>query len=387
MKNIKIVSIYVSHHSEEYVKKFGLLHKEQLGDCVYVVNSSTSASKIDESLGFEIIEINNNIGFSAANDIGIRAALKYNPDYILIINPDVLLPSLWLTTVLKEVSVMQGSKLGVLSVPLLGYGFEKNKPNGLIDSLGIEHTWYGRWFERLIRQALSPQQVVEYLKRHKKLSLHHEAVCQLLYEEKAADGDLYNHLRIASKPYRKCYGYYDRCGKIVNRVDIDERPAVVERRSRIGDRDGDTIMGKGRKRALLTLVERKSLYTMMMCLTRKRSDLLAEAAVKGMQELKSKVKTITFDNGLEFADHKTIGEGLEANIYFAHPYASWEKGANENTSGLIRQYFPKGAEFKLVSVNQIKWVMDRLNSRSRKNRGCRSPNELFMGQRVDLLAA
>jgi GT2 family glycosyltransferase len=76
MKNIKIVFIYVSHHSEEYVKKFGLLHKEQLGDCVYVVNSSTSASKIDESLGFEIIDINNNVGFSAANNIGIRAALE-----------------------------------------------------------------------------------------------------------------------------------------------------------------------------------------------------------------------------------------------------------------------------------------------------------------------
>ena len=146
--------------------------------------------------------------------------------------------------------------------------------------------------------------------------------------------------------------------KIVNRVDIDERPAGVERRSRIGDREGDTIIGKGRKSALLTMVERKTLYTMMMRLTGKRSDLLAEAAVKGVQELKSKVKTITFDNGLEFADHETIGEGLEANIYFAHPYASLERGTNETTNGLIRQYFPKGTDFKFVSDKQIKWVMN-----------------------------
>ncbi len=213
------------------------------------------------------------------------------------------------------------------------------------------------WIEKLIRQELSPQQVVDYLNRHKKLSLHHETVYQLIYEDKATDGDLYNHLRIASKPYRKRYGHYRR-GKIVNRVDIDERPAGVERRSRIGDREGDTIIGKGRKSALLTMVERKTLYTMMMRLTGKRSDLLAEAAVKGVQELKSKVKTITFDNGLEFADHETIGEGLEANIYFAHPYASLERGTNETTNGLIRQYFPKGTDFKFVSDKQIKWVMN-----------------------------
>jgi IS30 family transposase len=217
--------------------------------------------------------------------------------------------------------------------------------------------------------------------------MHHETVYQLSCEDKAHGGDLYTHLRIASKPYRKRYGHYDRRGKIPNRVGIDERPAVVDRRSRIGDWEGDTSIGKGRTSALLTLVERKTLYTVMMRLTGKRSDLLAEAAVKGMQALKSKVKTITFDNGMEFADHETIGEGLEANIYFAHPYASWERGTNENTNGLIRQYFPKGTDFRLVSDKQITRAMERLNNRPRKTRGCRSPNELFMGQRVDLLAA
>ena len=244
-----------------------------------------------------------------------------------------------------------------------------------------------QWIEVLIRQELSPQQVVDYLKRHKQLSVHHETVYRLIYEDKAAGGDLYKHLRVASKPYRKRYGHYDRRGRIKGRVDIDERPAIVETRGRTGDWEGDTVMGKGRKSALLTMVERKTLYTIIVRLTGKRSDLLAEAAVKGMETLKSKVKTITLDNGLEFSDHAVIAKGLDADIYFAHPYCSWERGINENTNGLIRQYFPKGTDFNEVNDEQIKHVMDRLNNRPRKTRGGRSPNELFMGQRVDLLAA
>ncbi|MDO6424924.1 IS30 family transposase [Saccharophagus degradans] len=243
------------------------------------------------------------------------------------------------------------------------------------------------WIEQLIRQDLSPQQVVDYLKVHKNLSLHHETLYQLIYANKAAGGDLYKHLRVVSKPYRKRYGSYDRRGKIKNRVDIDERPAVVAQRKRIGDWEGDTIMGKNRQSALLTLVERKTLYTVIIRLTGKHADLLAQAAITGMCALKDRVETITFDNGLEFSEHEKIALALNADIYFAHPYASWERGINENTNGLIRQYFPKGTDFNLVSDEAIQQVMDRLNNRPRRTRGCRSPNELFMGLRVDLLTA
>lgn len=243
------------------------------------------------------------------------------------------------------------------------------------------------WIEQLIRQELSPQQAVDYLKTHKNLSLHHETLYQLIYADKAAGGDLYKHLRVVSKPYRKRYGSYDRRGKIKNRVDIDERPAIVAQRSRIGDWEGDTIMGKGRQSALLTMVERKTLYTVIIRLTGKHADLLAQAAIAGMKTLKDRIKTITFDNGLEFSEHEKIAQALDADIYFAHPYASWERGINENTNGLIRQYFPKGTDFNLVSDEAIQHVMDRLNNRPRKTRDCRSPNELFKGLRVDLLAA
>ncbi|WP_444944881.1 IS30 family transposase [Microbulbifer sp. ZKSA006] len=243
------------------------------------------------------------------------------------------------------------------------------------------------WIGQLIRQELSPQQVVDYLLIHKKVSLHHETVYQFIYRDKSSGGNLHQHLRVASKPYRKRYGSYERRGKIKNRVDIDDRPVIVDRRNRIGDWEGDTIMGKGRQSALLTLVERKTLYTVIVRLTGKRADLQAEAAIANMAILKSKVKTITFDNGLEFAEHERMGAALEADIYFAHPYASWERGINENANGLIRQYFPKGSDFNQVTDEQIKHVMERLNNRPRRTRGCRSPNELFMGQRVDLLAA
>lgn len=170
-------------------------------------------------------------------------------------------------------------------------------------------------------------------------------------------------------------------------MDIDDRPAVVDRRTRVGDWEGDTVMGYRRKSAILTMVERKTLYTVIVRLTGKRADLLAEAAVKHMKALRTKVKTITFDNGREFTEHRAIAKGLGADIYFAHPYASWEWGTNENINGLIRQYFPKGTDFNKVTDEQVKAVMIRLNNRPRKTRNHKSPNELFTGQRVDLLAA
>ncbi|MDP5211370.1 IS30 family transposase, partial [Microbulbifer sp. 2205BS26-8] len=176
------------------------------------------------------------------------------------------------------------------------------------------------WIEKLLRQELSPQQVADYLLRHKQVSLHHETIYQIVYADKAEGGDLYKHLRVLSKPYRKRYGHYDRRGQIKNRVDIDDRPEVVDSRCRIGDWEGDTVVGKGHKSALLTMVERKTLYTLIVRLTGKRADLLAEAAVTSMKSLKSKIKTITLDNGLEFAEHEKIATGLGADVYFAHPY-------------------------------------------------------------------
>jgi len=239
----------------------------------------------------------------------------------------------------------------------------------------------------LIKQDLSPEQVAGYLEKKLHIQLHHETIYQFIYDDKERGGVLYKHLRIANKPYRKRYGSYDRRGQIVNRVSIDERPKVVDDKVRIGDWEGDTIIGKGHKGALLTLVERKTLYTVIVPLKGKNAEQLKQAAIEVLTPLKERVLTVTFDNGKEFAEHEAMAEALEAQVFFAHPYASWERGINENTNGLIRQYFPKGTDLRTITQEQAQFVMDRLNNRPRKTRGGKTPNELFMGLQVDLLAA
>lgn len=253
-------------------------------------------------------------------------------------------------------------------------------------SVKITAEVYG-WIVELLSQELSPQQVTEYLKEHKNVSLHHESIYQLVYQDKVEGGTLYKHLRILCKPYRKRYGHNDRRGRIKNRVSIDDRPEIVSSKKREGDWEGDTIIGKNRQSALLTMVERKTLYTVIAKLSGKNAQELAQTAIISMHPIKDRVATITFDNGLEFAAHEVIASGLEADIYFAHPYASWERGINENTNGLIRQYFPKGTDFNNVTDAEIQHVMERLNNRPRATRGNKSPNELFMGRRTELLAA
>jgi IS30 family transposase len=270
--------------------------------------------------------------------------------------------------------------------PKQAQSLSDNRRRHAAKSIKVTATVY-QDIEILIRQELSPQQIVDYFARHKKLSLHHETIYQLIYANKTAGGDWYKHLRIMSKPYRKRYGHYDRRGKLKNRVSIDDRPLVVDQRCRIGDWEGDTIIGKNRQSALLTLVERKTLYTIIVKISGKKADVLADNMIESVSPIMDRFKTLTLDNGLEFSDHERIAKSLGLRVYFAHPYSSWERGINENTNGLIRQYFPKGMDLNEITQEQIEFVMDRLNNRPRASRGNKSPNELFMRLRVDLLAA
>jgi IS30 family transposase len=151
----------------------------------------------------------------------------------------------------------------------------------------------------------------------------------------------------------------------------------VETRERIGDWEIDTIIGKRYKGAVLSLVERKSKFIQIRKLPKKRSDLVAEAAIDLLNPYEEKVFTITADNGQEFAHHDSIKEQLHTAVYFAHPYHAWERGLCENTNGLIRQYFPKGLGFERITDNQIQMVMNRLNNRPRKTLGYKTPNEVF----------
>ena len=158
---------------------------------------------------------------------------------------------------------------------------------------------------------------------------------------------------------------------------VSSSPAIVDARCRIGDWEADTIIGKGHRQAIVTLVERKSTFTLLKKVPLKTSALVENAAVELLDPIKEAVHTITSDNGTEFAGHKAIAKKLNAAFYFAHPYHAWERGTNENINGLVRQYFPKGHDFKNITDEQINFVMDRLNNRPRKSLGFLTPMQVF----------
>lgn len=232
--------------------------------------------------------------------------------------------------------------------------------------------------ESLIQQDWSPEQITLWLKAECGVSVSHEWIYQYLLQNKADGGDLYRHLR-CQKQRRKRYGSYSRRGQLIDRVSIDERPAIVDSRARIGDWELDTIIGKGHQQAIVSLTERKSRYTLIKKVTRKTAKNVSDAIISLLMPISEKVHTLTSDNGKEFAKHQAIADKLEAKFYFAHPYASWERGLNENTNGLIRQYFPKSRDFKTITQKEIRQVMDKLNNRPRKCLGIKTPNQVFLG--------
>jgi len=240
--------------------------------------------------------------------------------------------------------------------------------------------------ETLLRQTWSPEQISGRLKSEHGITLSHEWMYRYIYQDKQAGGDLYRSLR-CQKTRRKRYGRYSRRGRIPNQVSIDERPAVVATRQRIGDWEGDTVIGKGHRGALVTLVERKSKYTVLEGVQHKTATAVRKAVARGLRPHQTHVKTITYDNGREFSDHAGMAQDLDARIYFAHPYASWERGVNENTNGLIRQFFPKDRDLTQVTEYELKEVMAMLNHRPRKTLGYRTPHEGFFGTTTSFTVA
>jgi IS30 family transposase len=237
--------------------------------------------------------------------------------------------------------------------------------------------------ESLLKEKWSPEQISDRLKKTKDIFISHQRIYQFVYKEKDMGGVLYKSLRQGNKKRRKKYGKTaSKRGQIQNRVSIKDRPADVDNRLECGHWEGDTIIGKNHKKAMITLVERKYGFSIIEKVESKNSDLVAKRIIKIMGKYKSQVKSITFDNGLEFAGHETIAKALKCNIYFAEPYSSYQRGTNENTNGLFRQYFPKGSDFDNYSEHDIKYAMDSLNDRPRKRLEFFTPNELFLKKRV-----
>lgn len=234
--------------------------------------------------------------------------------------------------------------------------------------------------ERLLRLDWSPEQITGRLKLEKRPTVSHESIYMYIYADKRHGGTLYRHLR-SQKKQRKRYSGYIRRGQIPNRTSIDKRPVIVARKSRFGDWEADTIVGAHHKGGILSAVDRKSKLTRLRKLATKAAAEMKDNCIALLGPLAARVHTITVDNGKEFCEHEQIAATLQARIYFAHPYSSWERGLNENTNGLIRQYFPKKSDFSQITNIELERVAELLNNRPRKTLGYRTPNEVFFKQR------
>jgi len=232
-----------------------------------------------------------------------------------------------------------------------------------------------------LKQQWSPQQIAGRL-RNQGVQISHESIYRYVWRDKYSGGALYKHLRHAGKKYNKRAGKTSGRGLIPGRVDIDERPKIVENKERLGDWEADTVIGAAHQGALVTLVDRHSKLVCIKKVPSTTKKAVTRAIVALLKPFKDRVHTITFDNGKEFADHIKIAKALKAQTFFAKPYHSWERGLNEHTNGLIRQYLPKSSNFLKISAKFVQCVQKRLNNRPRHVLSFRTPDEVFFAEGV-----
>lgn len=202
-------------------------------------------------------------------------------------------------------------------------------------------------------------------------------IYQYIWADKYAGGALYTLLHRHGKKYQKRSNGKTARGQIKNRISIDQRPGEVEDKSRIGDGEIDTMIGKGHSGALVTIVERARQFTLSAQMSGKCAEEVTAATIKLLMPYRAALHTITADNGKEFAYHERITNALGATVYYAHPYRSWKRGLNENTNGLLRQYWPESTDFKKMTHNEVSTVVTKLNNRPRKTLGYKTPEQLM----------
>lgn len=229
-----------------------------------------------------------------------------------------------------------------------------------------------------ISEDLSPEQVKGWCDLNNIKMLSIQSIYGYIWVDQERGGKLHKHLRTGGKTYRKKYGKPETKGQFKNRKSIDERPEIVDEKSRIGDWEIDLIVGKNGKGGILTMVERATSFLVMANTYGKTAEAIKKQVINGLAPYKEKVFTITNDNGKEFMQHEKYGEKLDADVFFCHPYASHERGLNEYTNKLIRQYIPKKTSFKNISALEIMEIQRKLNSRPRKKYGFLTPNQLFL---------
>ncbi len=238
------------------------------------------------------------------------------------------------------------------------------------------------YVERKLREDWSPKIIAEKLRidfpDDQQMRVSHETIYRWIYGDATGGGTLYHHLRRRRKKRRKQKRYGSGRRFIPGRVSISERPPIVETRERFGDWEGDTIEGKKSTGYMATHVERKSRYLIAAKLVDKKAESLTSQSIKAFQRIpKMMRKTLTVDNGKQFARFKELEDTTGLTVYFANPYSAWQRGTNENTNGLLRQYFPKGTDFRNVTEEALAFAVKRLNHRPRKCLDYQSPQEVF----------
>lgn len=226
-----------------------------------------------------------------------------------------------------------------------------------------------------LRQLWSPEQICSRLRGI--LSISHETIYRHVWRDRMLGGSLYTHLRGAHKKRRKRYAAYDSRGRLAGKRHISERPRAAELRSEIGHWEIDTVIGKGDHHCLVTAVDRKTGYVVIGKLRARTKEHTNRRILRLMRRHPQRFKTITADNGTEFHDYATIEQATGAAFYFATPYHSWERGTNENTNGLIRQYVPKGTSMANLTQHRCNAIARALNNRPRKRLGFKTPQECF----------
>lgn len=233
--------------------------------------------------------------------------------------------------------------------------------------------------EGLLHQDWSPEQIAGTLRKSGELSISHETIYRYVWSDMANGGALWKHLRQSTKQRRKRYKSYDSRGRLANKRMISERPSIVDRRTTIGHWEIDTVHGRGSNHCIVTLVERKSGYLLIGKLPDKSTESLNARVKLLLDRYAGDFKTITADNGTEFHQYKKIEEHSDATFYFANPHHSWERGTNENTNGLIRQYLPKSKSMFGITQQECNAIANKLNNRPRKRLDFKTPKEIFYG--------
>jgi IS30 family transposase len=237
-----------------------------------------------------------------------------------------------------------------------------------------------RRVERLLRKKWSPEQIAGILGKTGEFSISHETIYRHVWDDRARGGSLYNHFRQAAKKRRKRYAAYDSRGRLAGKRHISERPKIIEQRSQPGHWEIDTVMGEGANHCVLTLVERTTGFVLIGKLKTRGSHETARKVIQLIRRYPGRFKTITSDNGTEFHAYGRIEKATGVKFYFATPHHAWERGTNENTNGLIRQYLPKRTSMAHVDQRRCDWVANQLNQRPRKRYGYETPNERFYGK-------